>query len=88
MFRWRNLIWFSQQGWEHFNSLLKVFFFRRTAHRGHVGRIQANALVNATKSKLRPLGLWPQCRLLWICKVGDAYFKHKSASMDVEITND
>jgi hypothetical protein len=32
MFRWRNLHRFSQQGWEHFNSLLKVFFFRRTAH--------------------------------------------------------
>jgi hypothetical protein len=27
MFRWRNLHRFSQQGWEHFNSLLKVFSF-------------------------------------------------------------
>ncbi len=27
IFRWRNLHWFSQQGGEHFNSLLKVFFF-------------------------------------------------------------
>jgi hypothetical protein len=28
MFCWQNLHRFSQQGWEHFNSLLKVFFFR------------------------------------------------------------
>jgi hypothetical protein len=27
MFCWRTLHHFSQQGWEHFNSLLKVFFF-------------------------------------------------------------
>jgi hypothetical protein len=27
MFRWQNLHCFSQQGWEYFNSLLKVFFF-------------------------------------------------------------
>ena len=36
MFRWRNLHRFSQQGWEHFNSLLKVFFFHQTQHGGHV----------------------------------------------------
>jgi hypothetical protein len=27
MFHWRNLHRFSQQGWEHFNSLLKLFSF-------------------------------------------------------------
>jgi hypothetical protein len=27
MFHWYNLHRFSQQGWEHFNSLLKVYFF-------------------------------------------------------------
>jgi hypothetical protein len=37
MFRWQNLHRFSQQGWDHFDSLLKVFFFRRTAHEGRVG---------------------------------------------------
>jgi hypothetical protein len=36
MLCWHNLHRFSQQGWEHFNSLLKVFFFHRTHHGGHV----------------------------------------------------
>jgi hypothetical protein len=88
MFRWRNLHRFSQQGWEHFNSLLKVFFFRRTAHGGHIGWSKANELVNATKNKLRPIGLWLQRRLLWICGIGDSYFNNKVASNNTYVTND
>jgi hypothetical protein len=64
MFRWRNLHRFSQQGWEHFNSLLKVFFFRRTAHGGHIGWSRANELANVTKNKLCPIGLWLQQQML------------------------
>jgi hypothetical protein len=85
MFRWRNLHRFSQQGWEHFNSLLKVFFFRRTAHGGHVGWSKANELVKVTKNKLRPIGLWLQRRMLWLCGIGDAYFLNKCAKSLTEI---
>ena len=34
LFKWRNLYRHSQQGWEALNSLLKTFYFRRTAHGG------------------------------------------------------
>jgi hypothetical protein len=88
MFHWRNLHHFCQQGWEHFNLLLKVFFFRRTAHGGHIVWSIANELVNATKNKLRLIGLWLQCRLLWICGVGDTYFKNKTEPTHVQVTND
>ncbi len=33
MFRWRNLHRFSQQGWENFNSLLKVFLSKNCTWR-------------------------------------------------------
>jgi hypothetical protein len=39
LFYWKNRYRHSQQGWEAFNSLLKTFYFRRTA-RGGLG-IQA-----------------------------------------------
>jgi hypothetical protein len=70
MFRWRNLHCFSQQGWENFNSLLKVFFFRRTAHGGPSGRESGGP-----KSKLRPIGCWLQRRLLWMCGIADQLFQ-------------
>jgi hypothetical protein len=71
MFRWRNLHRFSQQGWEHFNSLLKVFFFRRTQHGGHVGYNEENAF---RSNKLKPIGRWLQRRMMWICGIGDQIF--------------
>jgi hypothetical protein len=52
MFRWHNLYWFNQPGWEHFNSLLKVFFFRRTAYGGHVGWSKTKDISSITKNKL------------------------------------
>jgi hypothetical protein len=64
MFRWRNLHWLSQQGWEHFDSLLKVFFFQRMAHGGHVWWSKTRDLATITKNKLRPIGLWLQRRML------------------------
>ncbi len=74
MFCWQNLHRFSQQGWEHFNSLLKVFFFRRTSHGGHVGYSEERLLARAQKNKLRPIARWLQRRMLWICGIGDNLF--------------
>lgn len=37
LYKWRNLYhWYSQQGLEAMNSLVKMFFFRQTNHRGNV----------------------------------------------------
>jgi hypothetical protein len=96
MFRWQNLHRFSQQGWEHFNSLLKVFFFRRTAHGGHVGWSKAKEAAVITKNKLRPIGLWLQHRMMWLCGIGDKLFSCKGQppsltsgdNDDLEINND
>lgn len=68
LFRWRNLHRSSQQGWENFNSLLKSFFFRRTAHDSPSGGR------NGYKSKLLPVGHWLQRRLLWIWGIGEKLF--------------
>jgi hypothetical protein len=82
MFRWRNLHRFSQQGWEHFNSLLKVFFFRRTAHGGHVGWSKSKEVENFARSKLKPIGRWLQRRMLWLCGIGDEYFNNKNVPVN------
>jgi hypothetical protein len=76
MFRWRNLHPFSQQGWENFNSLLKVFFFRRTSHGGPAGGRGGH------KSKLLPIGRWLQRRLLLIFGVGDKLFNRGTEPLD------
>jgi hypothetical protein len=55
-----------------------VFFFRRTAHGGHVGWNKANDLATITKNKLHPIGLWLQRRMLWLCGLGDEYFGNLS----------
>jgi hypothetical protein len=55
---WRNLYQHSQQGWESLNSMVKVFFFRRT-QRGGKGR------GNGRKSKLLPLARWLSRRAIW-----------------------
>ena len=60
MFYWRNLYIHSQQGWEAFNSLLKTFFFRRTAHGG------AGNSGRSANSRLIPLARWLQRWLLWM----------------------
>jgi hypothetical protein len=96
MFRWRNLHRFSQQGWEHFNSLLKVFFFRQTAHGGHIGWSKAKEASVITKNKLRPIGLWLQRRMMWLCGIGNKLFSSKDGlasstsgvNDDLEIKND
>jgi hypothetical protein len=56
------------------NSLLKVFFFRRTSHGGHFGYSKDRLLARAQKNKLRSITHWLQLRMLWICGRGDNLF--------------
>ena len=58
----RNLYKHSQQGWESFNSLLKLFFFRRTSKGGGCG----------VCSKLKPIARWLQRRLLFLCGLNES----------------
>lgn len=53
---YRNLYVHSQQGWEAFNSFLKVFFFRRTNRGGG----------NGDGSRVRQIARWLGIRLIWI----------------------
>ncbi len=41
--------------------------------------------MKVTKNKLRPIGLWLQRRMLWLCGIGDAYFLNKYATSLTEI---
>ena len=52
-----NLYVHSQQGWEAFNSFLKVFYFRRTTRGGGQGAQQCN--------RIRQLARWLARRLVW-----------------------
>lgn len=56
LFLYRNLYQHSQQGWESFNSYLKVFFFRRTSRGG--GRGEFN--------RVRQIARWLARRLVWM----------------------
>lgn len=56
LFIYRNLYQHSQQGWEAFNSYLKVFFFRRTSRGG--GRGDFN--------RVRQIARWLARRLVWM----------------------
>ena len=57
MFYHRNLYVHSQQGWEAFNSMLKTFYFRRTARGGaRWGK----------RSRLAPIAKWLQRRMMWM----------------------
>jgi hypothetical protein len=65
----------------------KGIFFRRTAHGGHVGWSKTRDLATITKNKLRPIGLWLQCRMLWICGISDSYFTNTNAPADISNEN-
>lgn len=56
LLHYKNLYVHSQQGWEHFNSYLKVFFFRRTSRGG--GRGDYN--------RVRQIARWLGRRLVWL----------------------
>lgn len=56
LYQYRNLYRHSQQGWEHLNSFLKVYFFRRTMRGGG----------NNGGSKIKPLAKWLARRMVWM----------------------
>jgi hypothetical protein len=64
---YRNLYIHSQQGWEHFNSFLKVYFFCRTMRGGGKNNY----------SKIKPLAKWLARRLVWM--TGITFNKMKEA---------
>ncbi len=69
--------------------LLEVLFFRRTADGGQVGWSKAKDLAIITKNKLHPIGLRLQCRMLWLCGLGDEYFNNlsdMSTSLNIDDT--
>jgi hypothetical protein len=53
-----------------------------------VGWSKAKDLAAITKNKLRPIGLWLQRRMLWICGLGDEYFKNLDVSATSPITEE
>jgi hypothetical protein len=61
LYYWRNLYAHSQQGWEALNSLIKTFYFRRTARGGVSNR------GNGEKSRLKPIARWFSRRIMWMC---------------------
>ena len=59
LIHYRNLYEHSQQGWEALNSMLKVFFFRRTTRGGG----------NGDGSRVREIARWLARRMIWLTKV-------------------
>jgi hypothetical protein len=76
----------SQQGWESFNNLLKLFYLRRTQRGG------ATNQGKGPKERLKPLAKWMQRRYLYAWGVGveDAlkYFEDKNRSELYEESDD
>jgi hypothetical protein len=77
LFFHRNLYIHSQQGWESFNSMLKTFYFRRTARGGtRWGK----------KSRLIPIAKWLQQRMMWMLGIPfeemEQYVKDKNLSVE------
>ena len=75
LFFHRNLYVHSQQGWEAFNSMVKTFYFRRTARGGSRW---------GTKTRLVPIARWLQRRMMWGLGIPfeemEAYVKAKEAN--------
>jgi hypothetical protein len=60
LIKYCNLYWFSQQGWEAYNHLIKSFFYHRTQHgglKGHGSDLKA--------SKMEPIAKWIVHNLFW-----------------------
>lgn len=60
---WENLYSHSQQGWEAFNSLIKTYYFRRTARGGSGNK------GTGTKSRVVPIARWLSRRMMWMCAI-------------------
>ena len=76
LFHWRNLYKHSQQGWEAFNALLKVFYFRRT------GRGGAGNRGTGLKSKVLLIAHWISRRIVFM--LGISFEEMKQAIHDEE----
>jgi len=64
----------------------KSLFFEEQHMVVMLGGAKTKELVNITKNKLWPIGLWLQCRMLWLCRIGDSYFTSTS-NASTEINN-
>ena len=77
---WRNLYVHSQQGWEAFNNLLKIFYLRRTQRGGAVNQGKGQ------KDGMKPIGSWLQRPYLWTwgitCKNAVDYLNSKTLNED------
>jgi hypothetical protein len=67
LFYYKNLYEHSQQGWEAFNSFLKVFYFRRTNRGGGRGDC----------SRVRQIARWLARRLIWFSGIDYSDMKRK-----------
>jgi hypothetical protein len=81
---WRNLYVHSQQGWEAFNNLLKIFYLRRTQRGG------ATNQGKGPKDRIKPIGRWLQRRYLWTWGVTfkDAVDYLKLKALNEELNQD
>ena len=76
---WGNLHNYSQQGWEALNSLVKLFFFRRTNKGG--GK-------HKTRSRLDPIASLIQRRLLWMSGLAEKFVRNCNNSDNMEGIDD
>jgi hypothetical protein len=76
LYYYKNLFDHSQQGWEAFNSLLKVFYFRRTNRGGGRG----------DGSRVRQIARWMARRIVWLA--GIEYNEIKTEMEGHEVTTD
>jgi hypothetical protein len=72
-----NLYQHSQQGWEAFNSFLKVYYFRRTTRGGGKG---------SEYNRIRQIARWLARRLLW--STGMSYDEMKQMITENKIENE
>ena len=77
LYHWKNLYKYSQQGWEHMNTAVKTFFFKRTNHGGFSG-------YGNTKSKLKAITRWLQRRMIFMCGYDYDYIKKFEVEIEVE----
>jgi hypothetical protein len=81
LFYWRNFYVHSQQGWEAFNNLLKLYYLRRTQRGGVSNKGKG------PKDRLKPLAKWMQRKYLycWGVTVDDAqkYLEEKDMEKNI-----
>jgi hypothetical protein len=66
---------YSQQGWEHWNTTVKSFFFHRTQRGGFVSEIDE-------KMKLVSIALWCQRRMMHVSGMTEKIFNGEMLEVD------